>query len=874
MKLISCYIDNFGGLSKFSMEFNDGLTVVQQPNGFGKTTLAEFIRAMFYGFPRKTPRTLSRREKYRPWNGGKCRGHLTFEHEGVRYRIERTFGTTPKGDLCKIYDLTTGQETGRFSSEIGVELFGLDADSFERSTYLPQNRENAPLTTDSIRAKLGDLVEDTDDVGNYEKAMEALRARRSAYMPFRGRGGAVAEDISRITRTQQALDAAGESQRSQKKAAAELAALEEEQTRLAAEIDTVRRELTDANAAALRRAHRLQYEKLTDSLNRTNGHLAELEGRYPKGFPDAQALDAVTDAVERAGRLAVQSVVTGEDRRAQRFVAEYQEHFAGGIPTGEEFDRIYQIRDQRRAAELQLEMAAMPEEEAAELGALDAFFTPGLPDEAVLARHEASLEEAARLRSENLRLASKTVEIPRYKVPSPLTVPLLLGGGAAAVLAGVLMMVRGNTAPGGATIALGVLALAAALWLALRSAMTRPVSVLSPQLQALVRENEERAAGLEEAVSAFTAEYGGVQPAWIRRRLERLHVLAQRDAALAKKRRALTAQLEEYDRELAAFFEKYHCRTDSSTHEALNRFQRACDTWERAQKQLADRDQRQAQHRQETEQVRQILDDFREAFAAAPSNREQVLAIREDVRQYDALTAAARDLEGQIARYRREYAAILASPVPETGEDPAVLRSREAELLARQGRNADRLARLGQQERQLRESADRIPQLQDELVRCQEQKREHEEKAALLDDTMAFLTRARDDLSTACMGPIRESFTALMARMAGEDPGKILMTPELDVQLERDGASRELAYFSAGQTDLVMLCMRLALVDALFRIAKPFVILDDPFVNLDDERTRDALALLQELSRDRQIIYLVCNSSRVSESFGIEAGVK
>ena len=59
-----------------------------------------------------------------------------------------------------------------------------------------------------------------------------------------------------------------------------------------------------------------------------------------------------------------------------------------------------------------------------------------------------------------------------------------------------------------------------------------------------------------------------------------------------------------------------------------------------------------------------------------------------------------------------------------------------------------------------------------------------------------------------------------------------------------------------------MLCMRLALVDALFPETRPFVILDDPFVNLDDKHLSQALALLQDLSQNRQILYLYCNTSR------------
>ena len=80
--------------------------------------------------------------------------------------------------------------------------------------------------------------------------------------------------------------------------------------------------------------------------------------------------------------------------------------------------------------------------------------------------------------------------------------------------------------------------------------------------------------------------------------------------------------------------------------------------------------------------------------------------------------------------------------------------------------------------------------------------------------------------------------------------------------LERYGQARELGYFSAGQGDMIMLGMRLALVDALFRQEKPFVILDDPFVNLDDDHTARALELLKDLARDRQIVYLTCSSSR------------
>lgn len=43
---------------------------------------------------------------------------------------------------------------------------------------------------------------------------------------------------------------------------------------------------------------------------------------------------------------------------------------------------------------------------------------------------------------------------------------------------------------------------------------------------------------------------------------------------------------------------------------------------------------------------------------------------------------------------------------------------------------------------------------------------------------------------------------------------------------------------------------------------KTFLILDDPFVNLDDKYTKRAREMLDKIAQDHQVIYLVCNSSR------------
>ena len=71
MKLLRCHIENFGVLSGFDQEFAEGLNVLCRENGFGKSTLAAFIKAMFYGLPKSRTRSLTEneRKRYDPWQG-------------------------------------------------------------------------------------------------------------------------------------------------------------------------------------------------------------------------------------------------------------------------------------------------------------------------------------------------------------------------------------------------------------------------------------------------------------------------------------------------------------------------------------------------------------------------------------------------------------------------------------------------------------------------------------------------------------------------------------------------------------------------------------------------------------------------------------
>ena len=211
MKLIECYIENFGKLSAYSCSFSDGLNVIKEDNGFGKTTFSVFIKSMLFGIDAKKPKgEESDRKRYNPWQGGRFGGSLTFESLGKRYRIERTFGAKASGDLFAIYDAESGALSRDFTENVGEELFGIDADGFERTVFLSERKLAVNGSNHTVAAKLSNLVGVDGDMGSFDTALDKLEKMEKHYQHRRGSGGyigTVKAEISSIDSEILALDA-------------------------------------------------------------------------------------------------------------------------------------------------------------------------------------------------------------------------------------------------------------------------------------------------------------------------------------------------------------------------------------------------------------------------------------------------------------------------------------------------------------------------------------------------------------------------------------------------------------------------------------------------------------------------------------------
>ena len=181
MKILRLYIENFGKLSNFALELDKDFVAIREDNGWGKTTLSIFLKAMFYSMPQKgnnKPYKMER-SRYKPWQGGVYGGWVEFESKKGSYRITRTFADTPEGDTFSLVNLKTGLESKDYSKDIGFELFGCGVETFMVTAFFPQTSLASGLT-DEMRANMSGLGKFENDLGALKDAEKSIASKARA----------------------------------------------------------------------------------------------------------------------------------------------------------------------------------------------------------------------------------------------------------------------------------------------------------------------------------------------------------------------------------------------------------------------------------------------------------------------------------------------------------------------------------------------------------------------------------------------------------------------------------------------------------------------------------------------------------------------
>ena len=316
MQILRIHIENFGKLHDFDMEFREGLNHINAANGWGKSTLAAFLKAVFYGLEATTRRSLkeNERKKYLPWQGGAFGGSVEFSAGERCYRAERFFGMKEREDTFCLYDLVTGLPSSDYTERLGEELFRLDRSAFERSSYFAQ-QDFSVTVNDSMNARLTRVEEEAGDMQNYEKACISLENRMKYYRKL-GNRGRIPELQEMIRRLQEELENCRFKEKNLEEQKRMMAQKESQDQKLQQEIRAAEEQIQVKNGQAALDAHRERLESLKEEAQGRADILRETQEKL-EAFEPAPPEEEELDQCQRL-IIKLQEVTRGIDGEMSR----------------------------------------------------------------------------------------------------------------------------------------------------------------------------------------------------------------------------------------------------------------------------------------------------------------------------------------------------------------------------------------------------------------------------------------------------------------------------------------------------------------------------------------------------------------------------
>ena len=110
--------------------------------------------------------------------------------------------------------------------------------------------------------------------------------------------------------------------------------------------------------------------------------------------------------------------------------------------------------------------------------------------------------------------------------------------------------------------------------------------------------------------------------------------------------------------------------------------------------------------------------------------------------------------------------------------------------------------------------------------------------------------------------PIFQGFSQYYEMISGDEAVHFHIDANTNVTVDELGKQRDTDALSLGYRDLIGICLRVALIDAMYQEEEPPLIMDDPFTNLDDKKVNAGMNFIEELAKKYQIIYFTCSASR------------
>lgn len=208
-------IKSFGALTDMTLDFNEGINVIEGQNEAGKSTIAAFIRYMLFGFDPDDKASLSERKKRINWTTGTAQGSMVVRVKGKKYLITRTtvpvldsLGRETYKEDSSIIDMDSGTTSfGKLPA--GEVFFGVSGELFVNTAFVGQVGDSA-INEGSVRASIENILFSGSERINTERAIAKITEKMDGLIHREGQSGVIPDLMRRRDELVETLERSNE----------------------------------------------------------------------------------------------------------------------------------------------------------------------------------------------------------------------------------------------------------------------------------------------------------------------------------------------------------------------------------------------------------------------------------------------------------------------------------------------------------------------------------------------------------------------------------------------------------------------------------------------------------------------------------------
>lgn len=868
MEITKIHINNFGKLHNFDIDLKNGVNSFIHENGWGKTTLSVFIKSMFYGMEYTSSRDIEKNEKkkYEPWQGGIYGGSLAFSHNGKEYLISRTFSLKKNEDTFELRDLKTNKISSDFTADLGTELFGINRDSYARSVFV--TLKDSPVGSADITAKLNNLVE-SGDISNFEEASAVLEKKAKELQGKIKGTGEIAEIQRKIDSDRNYIEEIDSKIKQSEICRQKISENEKEIQELKKQQDSVAEQIS----VHAKFESKARYAQLKNDLKKSEDEKKAVLDFFNGQIPGKETVEKI-DSISNSFTTVESNIKNQSASQSEKdFYESLKNYFAGDIPSKPQIEECLKTDNEYKNFKQAENARKLSAPESDELALLKKKYENSDVSEEKISACISSISKIQNeknqineLKNELFSRENELNSLLQQKQKNPGRIVFVVLGILCAA-AGIAGFAFGKTIPGFSGVAAFLLFAVLAV---VSKGKAQDFSEFKEKIASLskeISEKQSRVQAAENECKNFIMKYSAGEPSEIAA-LTKISTefgnysrLLNKEAEYKRWLDSQNSTPEEYENKLKAFTKRY-CKTEniSSVPADIQILNEKLSKLEMLEKKINADSENSRIQKEEKSKLDAILSQYK---------TEKTLSYAEQVLQIHGKLTELKNIEAQILEEKKKVADFENDPnnkiesfenlqKPEKTVDE--LRNKFASL-------AENISSMNKNSASWQKiisdnfaDTEKKGDVETEIERLSIEKREKTAEYEIFVKTRELLQKAKENLDANYSDPMKKGFEKYV-KMLGSAENLIINT-DLEVSVDNGGKTHESNFLSDGYKDLVNFCSRMALVEALFENVKPPLVLDDPFVNLDDEKIQNALKLVDEISKENQVIYFACHRSR------------